>query len=196
MEQNITNPHDSLKLIGEMIMKARVNIASGAKYFLLWGWAAFLACIGQFLLQWFGIQQAYMIWMLMPLCAVATIFMARVDDHRSRVKSFVEDGMSYLWTGLGIAFGILVIVFIRLGWEHSMPVFILLYATGTFISGKMLKFRPMVAGAILTFIIAALAAWLPLDYHPLSGAAALLLSYIIPGHLLKKSNINGESIKE
>jgi hypothetical protein len=188
MEHNISNPHDSLKLIGEMITKARVNIASGAKYFLLWGWAAFLACMGQFLLQWYGIQHAYLIWMLMPLCAVATLFMSRVDDRRSRVRTFVEDGMGYLWTGMGIAFAILVIIFIRSGWEHSMPVFILLYATGTFISGKLLKFRPMVAGAILTYFIAVTSVWVPLAYHSLMGAAALLLSYIIPGHLLKKEN--------
>jgi hypothetical protein len=55
---------------------------------------------------------------------------------------------------------------------------------GTFISGKLLKFTPLVVGGIINWILACIAGYLHYDYQMLLTAVAILTSYIIPGHLL------------
>ncbi len=186
MNQDINDARTSLNIISEMIGKARVNIASGAKYFLLWGWAAFACCIAQFILQRYNIQNSYMVWMAMPLCAIISIIMARNDERKATVRTFIEDSMRMLWTGLGISFAILAVIFIKSGWEFSMPFYILIYSTGTFISGRLLRFSPLVIGGIISYVICLASIWSNIEYHSLLGAVSLLASYIIPGHLLKK----------
>jgi hypothetical protein len=66
-----------------------------------------------------------------------------------------------------------------------------LYGLGTFVSGLLLKFRPLIICGIINWILAMIAVKFDFDSQMLFGAAALLISYIIPGHLLAmKKNPN------
>ncbi|MET0392404.1 MAG: hypothetical protein ABW019_04650, partial [Chitinophagaceae bacterium] len=49
-EENFS-PEKSLQLIQSMIGKTREDISANAIYFLVWGWLAFIACVGQFVLK-------------------------------------------------------------------------------------------------------------------------------------------------
>jgi hypothetical protein len=110
---------------------------------------------------------------------------SRRDKQRARVKTFVSETMTYLWTALGITFFVMSIIFSKMGWQYCYPFFILLYGIGTFISGKLLRFSPLVTGGIICWILAAVSTWMEYDYQILFTAAALFASYIIPGHLLR-----------
>ena len=97
--------------------------------------------------------------------------------------------MSYLWTGVGISFFILSIIVSNTeqGWAMSYPFFIMFYGLGTFVSGKILQFRPLVIGGIFNWALAIACIFVPFDYQLLVAAAAILTSYIIPGYLLGSS---------
>ena len=71
-------------------------------------------------------------------------------------------------------------------WENAFTYYILLYAIGTFVTGKLIKFKPLIIGGSINFVLAIVCSRLPFDYQLLLGAAAILISYIIPGHLLRK----------
>ena len=71
-EQNFS-AEESLQLIQSMIIKAKQHVSGRAIYFLLWGWAAFAACIGQFLLKVDGIRKT--------LPCVADYFSVPLSDH-------------------------------------------------------------------------------------------------------------------
>jgi hypothetical protein len=100
--------------------------------------------------------------------------------------------MGYLWTGIGVSFFILsfIVSSSAEGWNFSYPFFIMLYGLGTFVSGKIIKFKPLVIGGIINWCLACISVFFSFDYQLLFAAAALLTSYIIPGHLLgvKKNN--------
>jgi hypothetical protein len=74
------------------------------------------------------------------------------------------------------------------GWANAWPFFILMYGLGTFVSGMILKFRPLVIGGVISWVLSLVSVFVAFDYQLLLAAAAILSSYIIPGHLLRSNN--------
>lgn len=177
---------ESLQLIQDMIHKTRKNISRQSHYFLLWGWAAFLACLGQFILFQAHYEKHYLVWLVTIPCIFITIWFSMRDRKRAAVTTYIDASMGYLWTGTGTSFFILSIFFIKIGWQYCYPFYILLYGLGTFVSGRILKFPPLLIGGIINWILALVAVWMPFEYQSLFAAGALLTSYIIPGHLFRR----------
>lgn len=97
--------------------------------------------------------------------------------------------MGHLWMGMGISFFVLSFIISfkseqPTGWLFSYPYFILLYGLGTFVSGKLLQFKPLVWGGISNWLLACASVFFPFDYQMLFAAAAILFSYLVPGYLL------------
>jgi hypothetical protein len=61
----------------------------------------------------------------------------------------------------------------------------LIYGTWLFISGGALKFRPLIFGGIINWVIGAIAFFADFEQQLILLALAVLLGYILPGHLLK-----------
>jgi hypothetical protein len=59
---------------------------------------------------------------------------------------------------------------------------------GTFVSGMILKFKPLVIGGVLCWLLTIVSLFVNFDYQLLLAGAAILCSYIIPGHLLRTAN--------
>ncbi len=186
MSEEKFSPEQSLQLIQSMIDKAKQDISENWFYFLLWGWITFTAIIGQFLLKVvFQYQHHYYVWFLTFVGAAASIYHGIKTERKNRVKTYVSENMSYLWTGMGLAFFIMCLLFFKLGWLNAFPFFMLMYGLGTFVSGRILHFRALVAGGIISWVLGGIAIWFSFDYQMIFAAAAILFSYIIPGHILR-----------
>jgi hypothetical protein len=182
------SPQQSLQLIQSMIGKTRDNLSENRIYFLLWGWVTFLAILLQFFLKVIvRYEHHYLVWLCVLPTAIYTYYYSARRRGQSNVRTYVGDGMSYLWSGIGISFFILSLIVSKSngGWLNAWPLFILFYGLGTFISGRMLQFRPLVIGGIINWLLSVLCIFIPYDYQLLAAAAAILTSYIIPGHLLR-----------
>ncbi|HEX8316156.1 MAG TPA: hypothetical protein VF609_14235 [Flavisolibacter sp.] len=186
MEENFS-PQQSLQLIESMIKKVRSDIGANRFYFLFWGWFTFLAILGQFFLKvTIGYQHHYFVWLgLIP--AVTITIIRSNKSNRSAHTTFVSDSMKYLWMGIGISFFVLSFIITNTEgkWLIAYPFFILFYGLGTFVSGMFLKFTPLVIGGIFNWVLACICVLLPYDYQLLVAAAAILTSYIIPGHIIQ-----------
>lgn len=187
MEENFT-PQQSLQLIQSMIGKAKARLSANSIYFLLWGWVTFAAIIGQFLLKVvFQYKHHYLVWFItIPTAILSIVYTGRTHTRRP-VKTYVGESMGYVWTGIGISFCVLSVIITNSdgGWAKAWPFFILFYGLGTFISGKILEFTPLVVGGILNWVLAITCLYVEFDYQLLVAAAAILTSYIIPGHMLR-----------
>jgi hypothetical protein len=191
MEENFS-PQQSLQLIQSMIEKTRTNLGESRFYFLFWGWYVFLAIVAQFLLK-VVVQTEYhpMVWLGVFPAAIISYIHAK-KHKRSAPRTYIGDSMGSLWTGIGISFFVLSFIISKSeqGWSNAYPYFILFYGMGTFVSGRILKFTPLVIGGIFNWVLACIAAFVDYDYQMLLAAAAILTSYIIPGYLLNaKKNV-------
>lgn len=190
MEENFT-PQQSLQLIQAMIVKTKAKLSQNSIYFLLWGWVTFFAILGQFFLKVvLQYRHHYLVWLItIPTVILSVVYTARTHNKR-HVRTYVGESMSSVWTGIGISFLVLSIIITNSngGWMNAWPFFILLYGLGTFVSGKILKFGPLVAGGVFNWILAVVCIYVEFDYQLLLAAAAILTSYIIPGHLLRSHN--------
>jgi hypothetical protein len=187
MNEEKFSPEESLRVIQSMIDKTKDDLSANAPYFLVWGWITFIACTGQFVLKHiFQYEKHYQVWLLIIIGIVYSIVAGIRDDRKRRVKTYVSESMRYLWTGMGITYFVLSMIFTKLGWSMSVfPFFIILYALGTFVSGSILKFRPLIIGGTIAWGLAILAVFLEYDYQMLVAAAAILISYIIPAYLFR-----------
>ena len=186
MEENFS-AQESLQLIQSMIAKSKDNLGKNNFYFLLWGWVTFLAIIAQFLLKVvFKWEHHYFVWLVVIPTMIITIIYSSQKAKRLMVRTYIGESMSSLWMGIGISFFVLsfIISNSQQGWFFAYPFFILFYGLGTFVSGRILKFSPLVIGGIINWVLAILCVYVDFDYQLLIAAAAILTSYIIPGHLL------------
>jgi hypothetical protein len=190
MEQDNFSPQQSLAVIQNMIAKTRSNISGNSQYFLLWGWATFAGFLGQFFLKnIMAYQHHYLVWLITIPVAAASIYMGKKQRSRPGATTYVQDSMKHLWLGMGLSFFVLCIIFSRMGWGNNIyPFFILMYGLGTFVSGKILQFTPLVAGGMIAWVLAIASTYATYDYQMLCAAAAIMASYIIPAYMLRRKN--------
>ena len=186
MEEQQFNPEQSLRLIQNMIDKTKGEMSNQSPYFLLWGYTTLAGCLGQFALKVFAnYQHHYLVWLITIPCAIVSFIFSSRRRRATRVSTYVGESMSALWTGVGFSFVILSLLFIKIGYLNCYPFFILLYGLGSFVSGRILRYKPFIIGGLISWVLAAVAIWYSFDYQALFAAAAILFSYIIPGHMIR-----------
>jgi len=187
MEEEIFSPEDSFRLIQSMIAKAINTVADDSFYFLLWGWLVFIASLAQWVMKVIlHSPYHYMAWWLMVAGVVASIWYGYHDNRKKKVKTYVEEMLDYLWISLFVTYMLFSFIFAKTGWENCSPFYMLLYAIGNFVSGRALKFSPLVWGAVACWVLAVISTFTDFDTKILLGALAVFCSNIIPGFLLKK----------
>jgi uncharacterized membrane protein len=74
---------------------------------------------------------------------------------------------------------------VRQNFQNKYTYYILLYAIGTLVTGNLIRFKPLIIGGLINFVLAVVSIRFGYDNQLLVGALAILISYIIPGHLLR-----------
>lgn len=190
MQEENFSPEESLKLIQNMIAKTRRDFGDNSRHFLLWGWTTFIAFTGQFILKnLLQYPKHYLVWWLIVPAIFISAYMGMQQNKIRKASTYIGDSMKHLWTGMGISFFVISMIFSRMGWGSNIfPFFILLYGLGTFVSGRLLQFTPLVVGGIIAWVLSITSTFFTYDYQMLLGAAAILFSYIIPAYILRKKN--------
>ena len=190
MTEEEFTPQESLSLIQSMINKTKQNMSDKSIYFLVWGWITFIACTAQFVLKHiYNYEKHYLVWWLIVVGIIFSAWYGNKEEKKQKVRTYVGDSIKYLWIGMGIAYFVLSMILSKYGWDKIVfPFFIMLYGLGTFISGNIIQFRPLVIGGITASVLAIVAAYVEYDYQMLFAAAAILLSYIIPAYMLRYKN--------
>jgi hypothetical protein len=170
-----------------MIGKTKQDISNKSIYFLVWGWITFIACVGQFILKHIvEYPRHYQVWWLVFVGVFFSFYYSAKERKKQKVRTYVGDSIRALWIGMGLAYFVLSMILTKMGWDRPIfPFFILLYGLGTFVSGSIIQFRPLVIGGLLALGLAIGSVFVEYDYQMLFGAAAILVSYIIPAYILR-----------
>jgi hypothetical protein len=186
MEEETFAPEESLKIIQTMISRAKNSVADNSFYFLLWGWIVFVACIGQFVLKVAFLSPYHpLVWTLTIVGVGVSMYRGFKQRRMRRVRSYVDENLDYLWQAILGCYVLVGFAFYRIGWEHCFTFYMLLYALGTFVSGMVIKFPPLVWGAVGCWFLAFVTVFVSFDVNILLCALAILISYIVPGYMLR-----------
>ncbi len=170
-----------------MIYQAKTGIRQKSFYFLLWGWVVAVAFLGGYLLVMSGYERPYTIWFITIPAAVLSFYYRFRVRRESGPATQLESILMWAW----VAFAVTVIVFIIFGREvnyHLNALILTVSAVPTFISGVVLRFRPMILGAVMFWNSGIVCFLVSYDWQLLVGAAAVTLGYLIPGYMLERSS--------
>jgi len=190
---------ESLLIIQQMIHTAKQEQKDDGKGWILWGWLLFAASVLTYInlkTQWFS---NYFFWnvfgitslLLLLFSVVRTFFFKKID----KVKTYTAELFQKLNIGFFISL-LLIIVAINKGVSPVLGFSLLLglYGFWILIYGAGLNFKPSIIGAYITWACAFAGLFVEtFDWTMVLHATAVLLGYIIPGHL---ANIEFKKIHE
>lgn len=187
MEESF-NEKQSLELITGMINKAKNKFTESGTLYLVWGVAVLICSITQFVLwNFFDYKQAYYVWFVTWIVYIyQAIFLFRKKKNE-RVKTYTDEILGYVWICFIVCFFIMIFIMIySKNFELIYSAILVLYAIPTFLSGAILKAKPLIIGGICCWVLACTSLFIPLNYHLLLISTAVLVAWIIPGIYLRK----------
>ncbi len=181
------NPEESLRIINSMIHTAKNKLADDGFQLIFWGWLVFSAAMIQYITIMMNIPHGYLVWpILMPLGGVISGVYGYKHAKKDKVKTHVDVYLSYLWGAFGIGMLITLGFMPWHGIDKTYFFLMILYGIATFVSGGLLNFKPLIIGSLCSFVCAIISVFIGETAEQLVIiSVALLLSYIIPGHLLR-----------
>jgi len=183
---------EQLRLIEEMISQTKTKISDSSIFYLLWGWLVLIAAsINYYLLNFTNYEYHFIAWpILMTLGGILSGIIGARKGKDRKVQTFIGRALSYLWGAFTVTLILSLFSMPMIGPEGVYPFIILLYGLGTFISGGLLKFSPLIWGGVVSWILGVVAIYVSFSDQLLLIIGAILFSYILPGYLLSKSNKN------
>jgi hypothetical protein len=187
MEQPF-NEQNSLQLIESMINKAKNNFSESGTLYLLWGFVIFICSLVQFIsIHFFKSENGNYIWFLTWLVAIYQVIFISRKEKKEKVKTYTADIIKYVWICFITCLFLLIFILIKQKSFISInPAILVLYGVPTFLSGTILKFRSLITGGIICWILAIGSIFVPYDLQLLFISAAVVAAWIIPGFLLRK----------
>jgi hypothetical protein len=124
------------------------------------------------------------VWFLVIPGAFASMIYGFVTGRKAKVHTYAD--MIYMWTWIGFFIAATVLFIIQAkSMESVAPYILLLAGVPTFLSGFIIKFRPLIAGGISFWIFALVINFTGPFLAHLSVPLAMITGYLIPGYMLK-----------
>jgi hypothetical protein len=188
MENNESlSANESLKLIESMIYKVQNRFSENGTLYLLWGWVIFCCSIIQYLfLKFTEYSNISMVWSVLLLVLVYQIIYLSKKQKKAKVKTYTDEIIGYVWMTFGICMGLFTFIMSKLNiWMLFYPFIFLFYGVPTFLSGAIMRFKPLMIGGICCWVLSIVALFISSIEVILLFIPAVLFGWIIPGYLLR-----------
>jgi FtsH-binding integral membrane protein len=191
MEEENFSGQQSLEIIESMINKAKNQFSENGYLYLLWGWWVFACSIIEFiLLNVMHSEWHWIVWWSVILVLGYQFFYLRKKIGRQRVRTYTDEIIGFVWITFLILMILIVFLLGRINDPNKFalidPAFLVLYGMPTFLSGIILKFKPLFIGGIGCWILSVISTFVPPEYHLLFLPVAMIIAWIIPGYMLRK----------
>ncbi len=182
------NEQESLQLIREMIDNAKARLEAGSFFYLLWGWLVLAATLIHFSLLYTRFAYPYLVWPVIMVVGLAgTLYGIRKSKRKAKTKTYLAASIGFLWGGFSVMLFILLFSAMKgdIHWAVFNILIIALYGLCVFVSGGIIRFKPLIWGGIASWVIAVGSLFIAPQYTFLSIALSIVVSYLIPGYLLR-----------
>ena len=195
MENNekMMTGEESLKIITEMINRTKVNIRQGSFHLLFWGWLITVCSLSEWVItNLTHYAHPYYVWILVIPGAFVSMIYGAVTGRKAKVHTYAD--VLYMWTWIGFLFAAIVLFIVQSDrMENITPYILLLAGFPTFLSGFIVKFKPLIAGGICFWVIAILVHFAGPSLALLGTPVAMLTGYLIPGYMLR-NKVNHDTV--
>jgi hypothetical protein len=189
-EEKMMTGEESLKIITNMINKTKTNVRQSSFHLILWGWLIFFCSLSEYLLSRLtDYSSPWYVWYLVIPGVFVSLIWGFMQGRKEHVHTYAD--MIYMWIWIGfLVVATALMVFLNLEERYDLiPPFILLAAGfPTFVSGFIIKFKPLIFGGISLWIIAIIAYFAGDNIAPFAVPAGMITGYLIPGYLIRRKN--------
>lgn len=177
----------SLDIINEMIGRAKGDFKKGAFHFLMWGWIIIAGSISHFaLLQYSSFPHPEWAWAIIIVGIVASFTKGIRDKESKGATTYSSRIHTTVWSVFMINYFIVLFFISKINF-YITPLILIMAASSTYLSGTIIKFRPLKWGAGFIWLMGILSFMVSLPNQLLTAATAVLFGYLVPGHMLKNS---------
>lgn len=186
-EEKLMTGEESLKVITLMINKTRVNVTQSSFHLLFWGWLIFACSLSEFLLWRFtDYTNAWYVWFFVIPGGFVSMIYGFTKGRKASVHTYAEG--IYVWVWMAFLIASVVLFIVHSSQMESISKYILLVAAmPTFISGIVLKFKPLIWGGVSMWVLALAAHFGGDIISGLAVPAAMITGYLIPGYILRRT---------
>lgn len=184
MQQDKMTEQESLRLINEMIGKAKRSYVTKGIASIVWGVLIILCSLLTWIRAKFGFTIGFDPWMLIFLAVIPQVYFTIKEKKERRFIAHDEATMSYVWSAFGVCIFILSFYNARFGREEITSLYMMLYGLPTFITGGIFKFKPMIYGGLACWLLAICALFTSGATAMLFVAICGLVAWLIPGIIL------------
>lgn len=178
-------PEKSLEIIQSMMAEAKQSFHKMSPYFLIWGVVLSISGISEHVIVYqLNIKEGFIVWgILGSIGGLLSMLYSRKESKKHAVKNYYDVAYNYLWGGMGITL-ILTIFLTVFNKLNPTPFILLLTGLPTFVSGGLIKFKPLILGGFIFWIAGIIAFNVPTMYTGIVFSIAIILGYLIPGYIL------------
>lgn len=185
-EEKTMTGEESLRIITDMVNKTKANIEQGSFHLLFWGWLIVACSLAEYFLMTFtDFRHPYYAWFLTIPGVVVSLAYGYIKGRSAKFHTYADK--VYMWTWIGFLFTATTLFIIQAERMDSVAQYILLLmGLPTFISGTIIRFRPLIIGGACFWIFALFVNFTGPSIAPLGVPASMITGTLIPGYLLKK----------
>jgi hypothetical protein len=214
MEEKPMSEQESLRVITEMIQKAKGSFHEDGTSAILWGSVVGFCGIMSFLQKYFNFSIGFEVWNLALVAIIPQIWISIREKKRRTVKTHQEESMDAVWIVYSISISALILYFNVMPYAtrylmdasgeslfvttngvtkqlntfipSSNSLLILIYGIPTLTTGISRKFKPMLVGGILCYCFFVVSLFTPNTWDHLLNGFAGIVNWLIPGLILRK----------
>jgi hypothetical protein len=192
METTSFDKQKSIETIREMLEVSKRKFHSDGILMIVWGWIMTIHYMVMFVLGYLSLSAAirhgikYAITGLIFIGLAFTIYY--VVKQRKNVQTYIGVSLRYVWVGMFFSLVLVNViqfsVLKEINFELQHPIFMVIIAFATVVTGGILRYQLIIYGGISFALLALVSSRLPLESQMLMESIAWLIAFIIPGHIL------------
>jgi hypothetical protein len=220
MEEKPMSEQESLRVITEMIQKAKGSFHEDGTSAILWGSVVGFCGLMSFAQKYFDFSIGFDVWTLALVAIIPQVWISIREKKRRTVKTHQEETMDAVWIVYSISISALILYFNIMPYATKylmdaageslfvttngttkqlntfIPSFnsllILIYGIPTLTTGISRKFKPMLVGGILCYSFFIVSLFTPNTWDYLLNGLAGIVNWLIPGIILRKRFYEGK----
>lgn len=182
----------SLQTIQEMLEVSKRKFQSDGILFIVWGWIMTIHYMVSFVLGYSNLSTQlrhgieFLTTGFIILGFAFTLYY--IFKQRKKVQTYIGVSLRYVWVGMFFSLVLVNVIQFRvlqgINFELQHPIFMVIIAFATVVTGGILRYQLIVYGGISFALLALLSSRLPLESQLLMESIAWFIAFVVPGHML------------